>query len=166
MRYLSILILLPLVAKSQSIPKWEDFHVSTIWKGPNAPVKLVRRDERMFRTRLTEAAKEPPDFAGHYRVAGWGCGSACGTAAIIDLETGKIYPPPGKSGKETGWERWMVGGGITDGSYFETRLDSRLAIVRQQGRDPATQDVKYYKWTGSKFKLLFERNERKRDEAQ
>lgn len=60
----------------------------------------------------------------------------------------------------------MVGGGITDGRYFETRLDSRLTIVRQQGGDPATQDVKYYEWTGAGFKLLFERNERKRDEAQ
>ena len=29
----------------------------------------------MFRTQLINAAKEPPDFAGHYRFALWGCGS-------------------------------------------------------------------------------------------
>lgn len=71
MRNLLLLVLLPVAVSSQTaIPQWTDFYVPTIWKGPNAPVKFVRQDERMFRTRLTEAAKEPPDFAGHYRVAG------------------------------------------------------------------------------------------------
>lgn len=161
-RYFWLFILLPLVAASQSIPQWQDFRVSTIWKGTNAPVKLARKDERMFRTRLTEAAKEPPDFAGHYRFVGWGCGSTCAAGALIDLQTGKVFPPPGRTGKETGWERWMFSGGIVDGNYLDVRPDSRLAIIRQDNQaDHTRQEVQYYEWTGSGFKLLARRIENK-----
>jgi hypothetical protein len=48
----------------------------------------------MFRTRLTDAAKESPNFAGHYRFTIWGCGSECISGAIIHLETGKVFSPP------------------------------------------------------------------------
>jgi hypothetical protein len=32
-----------------------------------------------------------PDFAGHYTVAYWGCGSPCGRFAIIDARTGRVF---------------------------------------------------------------------------
>lgn len=35
-----------------------------------------------------------PNFAGHYFVIRWGCGSNCLMMAIVDAETGKIYNPP------------------------------------------------------------------------
>src|SRR5262249_10995916 len=66
----------------QTIPKFEDFRIAIQWTGPNAPVKLVRPDERMFRTQLSNGAKEGPNFAGHYRFVGWGCGSVCGAAPL------------------------------------------------------------------------------------
>lgn len=142
-------------------PKWEDHPALTpVWKGPNASPKLVRADERMFRTNITNAAKEPPDFAGHYRFADWGCGSACAAGALIDLKTGAIYPPPKTGPPGTGWSRWIFAGGVVEGSYLETRPDSRLAITREQSRDD-TQKVRYWEWTGSAFRLLLERTERK-----
>jgi hypothetical protein len=52
------------------LPRFEDYPVTDTFNGPAAPVRLTRWEERMFRTRLTEASKEPPDFAGHYRFAG------------------------------------------------------------------------------------------------
>ena len=44
-----------------------------------------------FRTRIREAAKEPPNFAGHYVLATWGCGAECVSYAIIDVKTGGVY---------------------------------------------------------------------------
>jgi hypothetical protein len=59
-----------------------------------APVRLETRDARLFRTQLRTQAKEPPDFAGHYRVAYWGCGTGCMSFAVVDQKTGRVSFPP------------------------------------------------------------------------
>jgi hypothetical protein len=94
-----------LLSAQPQAPRFEDFPVSSDWHGPNATLRLTTASERMFRTRLTEAAKEPADFGGHCHFAGWGCGLACAAGAIIDLQTGVVHPPP-MSGGQQGWERW------------------------------------------------------------
>ena len=102
-----------LLVAAENIPKFEDFSVATRWTGPNAPVKLAGPDERMFRTQLTNGAKEQPNFAGHYRFVSWGCGSVCAAGAIIDLQTGDVYPPPRKKKRKglgsMDFCRWVCG---------------------------------------------------------
>jgi hypothetical protein len=132
-------------------PRFEDYPVDK-WTGTPAPLKLTTRSERMFRTQLTNAAKMPPDFAGRYQFPGWGCGSVCAAGAIIDLETGIVYPPP-LTGARTGWERWMFAGGVIDGPYTEYRPDSALLIVRRQGRGHNTE-VLYFVWENHQFRRL------------
>ena len=161
---LNSLIGATLLMGSEAIPTFDNFRVSTPWNGPNAAVKLTRPDERMFRTRLSSGASERPNFAGHYRFVDWGCGSVCAAGALIDLETGTVYPPPGSEGRK-GWERWMFAGGFVEGSFMNIRVDSRLAIIRQQAPDPAAQEVSYYEWSGSAFRLLLRRTEKKRMDA-
>jgi hypothetical protein len=153
-----------LLIASETIPKFEDFRVSAQWSGPNATVKLVRRDERMFYTQLSRGGTERPNLAGHYRFVEWGCGSLCSAGAVVDLQTGDVYPPPKPAGAmNTGWERWIFAGGIVDGSYIEMRPDSRLVIVRQQSKAPASQEARYYEWTGTGFHLLTSRAEKIRN---
>src|SRR5512140_2109705 len=48
---------------------------------------------RSFRTRLTEAFRGGVNFAGHYVLVGWGCGTGCTNGAIIDTRTGKVIWP-------------------------------------------------------------------------
>src|SRR5260221_7219653 len=50
-------------------------------------------DARTFRTRLSEALAGGVNFAGHYVVAGWGCGTGCISGAIIDARTGNVFWP-------------------------------------------------------------------------
>jgi hypothetical protein len=144
-------------ASRRRAPRFKDYPVREIWRGPAARLKLITKSERMFRTRLTEAAKEPPDFAGHYRFAGWGCGSVCGAGAIINLKTGAVYPPP-LGGKGEGWERWINCTASFDGTGLEYRPDSRLMIVRcgwnydEQGKNHP--DVYYLLWEGDRFREL------------
>lgn len=53
---------------------------------------------RMYRTNLREAYKESEaNFAGHYTLATWGCGSPCQQSLLIDRHTGKIYDAPTSS---------------------------------------------------------------------
>lgn len=40
---------------------------------------------------MRRLSQEPAEFAGHYKVATWACGSTCQTGAIIDLRSGRVY---------------------------------------------------------------------------
>src|SRR6185369_11667024 len=73
------------------IPRFEDYPARNMYKGPNARLVLTRAD-MTFKTRLRVAARErKTNFAGHYIVTTWGCGSACVDGAVIDAKTGKVY---------------------------------------------------------------------------
>jgi hypothetical protein len=63
------------------VPRFEDYAVQEKWDGTAAPVKFETWSDREFRTQFTNASKEPPNFAGHYRVATW-------AAAQIALRAG------------------------------------------------------------------------------
>ncbi len=54
-----------------------------------------RPDAKLFQSTITEQSAEGPNFAGHYTVATWGCGTECQGFAIIDAITGEIveYEP-------------------------------------------------------------------------
>ncbi|HWA91825.1 MAG TPA: hypothetical protein VG889_17435 [Rhizomicrobium sp.] len=79
----------------RSAPKFEDYAVPReIVRHPAAPRLAGNRDARMFRTNLRNAVKDAahdgPNFAGHYTIAGWGCGTGCMNWAVIDLKTGTV----------------------------------------------------------------------------
>src|SRR5581483_628014 len=75
-------------------PRFTDFPVAAVWQEKTVAVKIRRPSEKMFRTRLRDAARERPNFAGHYRFVIWGCGSECILGAIIDLRNGDVFSPP------------------------------------------------------------------------
>lgn len=52
-------------------------------------------DAKLFQTTIAEQTAEGPNFAGHYTVATWGCGTECQGFAIVDSITGDIvkYEP-------------------------------------------------------------------------
>ena len=56
-----------------------------------APPRLSTPRARRYRTILREAAKEGPNFNGHYRVVSWGCGTNCIEWAVIDLAGGDVW---------------------------------------------------------------------------
>jgi len=128
-----------------NIPQFRDFPVSEIYRGIPAPVDLNSSPiGHTYRTALTEGAKRGPNFAGHYTVIEWGCGSTCQNFAIVDAITGKIYSAPFPS---------------EEGQEFN--LNSRLIVVNPlenvKGGDGSAPDwarIKYYEWTGTELRLL------------
>ena len=141
-----------------SLPRFGDYPIAESWHGMPAPVRLTTASERLFRTNLTNAAGEPPNFAGHYRFTFWGCGSNCGAGALVDLQTGIVYPPPlGAHG--TGWNRWIMSPGLFEGSDVEFRLNSRLLIVKgginySEQLKANVPDVYYFLWEESRFRQV------------
>ena len=130
-------------------PRFEDFPVKKVYKGASAPVDLHSNPEAMtYRTRLREGAKHKPNFAGHYIVVDWGCGSNCQVYMLIDAISGRVFDG-------TGAER-----GLT------FRLDSLLAIADPPDApdsvavaypdDPVpTLPVRYLEWKQGKFIPLY-----------
>ena len=51
------------------------------------------KNANMFRTNLRNAAKEGVNFAGHYILTTWGCGTNCTQSAIIDARNGRVFFP-------------------------------------------------------------------------
>ena len=76
------------------LPRFEDFPAGQVFTGANR-LLLRSADDRLFRTRLREAARRRPDFAGHYVLARWGCGAMCQSVEIIDVRSGRVIWTPG-----------------------------------------------------------------------
>ncbi|HEX8329283.1 MAG TPA: hypothetical protein VF629_17240 [Hymenobacter sp.] len=73
-------------------PTFSDYPAAVRRTGrPVAPKLLPGTAAWYFRTRIREAARQKPNFAGHYVLAAWGCGAECLSSAIIDVETGRVY---------------------------------------------------------------------------
>ena len=70
-------------------PRFEDFPITTGSPVRNAPLVLTSRD-RPYRTRLRAAAAERPNFARHYVLTTWGCGTECLYGAAVNLRTGRV----------------------------------------------------------------------------
>jgi hypothetical protein len=139
-------------------PRFEDYPVPRSWDGKLAPLSLSLPSERMFKTRLTEAVSEPPNFADHFRFTSWGCGSNCAAGGFIDLQRGLVIPPPLTAGT-TGWDRWMYCWQAFEGAGVWTRPDSRLLIVRCgktyiERLDDVVPDTYYFVWDGSRFQSV------------
>lgn len=142
---------------AQHLPRFEDFPASRAWNKTRKPVRMDTRGARMFRTNLRNAAKEAPDFAGHYKVAVWGCGSNCLNGNLIDLETGEVFDLPDADRPE--WREYIFCGYSYDEKVYEVRVNSRLLITRC-GFNPSREtgknfpDVQYFVWDGQRFRSI------------
>ncbi len=140
-----------------TLPRFEDYPVIETWQGPAASVKITSSSERLFRNQLTEAGKESPNFAGHYRFTDWGCGTRCSAGAVLNLKTGRISAPP-LAKKASGWEHWIFCAALYDKCGIEYRVDSRLMIIRcgSSANEEAenTPDVYYFLWEHDRFRQL------------
>ena len=88
-----LLLLCSTVLSAQSIParpSFENYPAKLIYKGTPAPPKLDQ-DERSFRTGIRKGAKSEVQFAGHYTVPEFGCGTGCSDFYVVDSITGKVY---------------------------------------------------------------------------
>jgi hypothetical protein len=72
--------------------KFSQFPVD-VYKGKlAAPNFNTDTEAYSFRTQIRNQCKDKGiNFAGHYTIAKWGCGSDCQTVAIVDRLDGKIY---------------------------------------------------------------------------
>src|ERR1700694_5182515 len=76
-------------------PQFRDYFVADTYRGVPARVNFrISPDARSYRTRLREGAAKGPNFAGHFTIVTWGCGSDCYDIAIVDARTGRVWFAP------------------------------------------------------------------------
>lgn len=103
---------------------------------------------RQFRTLLASGAAEGPNFAGHYTIVSWGCGTMCEEFMIVDARTGEIFD------------------GRTTAVGVEYRLDSRLLLVNPPAAAAASRCTEaaclpqYFVWTDSRLEPVMLEDER------
>jgi hypothetical protein len=156
------------LAQDAGTPRFEDYPTKAVFTGtPAAPI-LVSADQRMYRTRIRNGVstgsdvwigsyKNPikakgPNFAGHFFVIRWGCGSQCMMMATVDAETGKVYEPPLADQNSL-----LVPLDNLSDMETDLRPDSSLLILRNACRnfkDRKTCGTYYFNWRDNHFDLV------------
>jgi hypothetical protein len=97
---------------------------------------------------------EGPNFAGHYTVTHWGCGSNCWSIAIIDARNGNVYFPRGLPSLGVG----IVLEGDNDEKPLRFDLRSRLLIAEGfpffAERENLEGGRYYFKWENNRLRLI------------
>lgn len=130
---------------------FKNYPVQEIYKGKPAPAKPIGGRAGKYRTMIKLGAKEGPNFAGHYTIVLWGCGSDCSGVAIVDAKTGQVFIDP---------ELLAISTKVSqDSPKIRFRLDSSLLIVegyRWYGKitEPPATGKWYYNWEDNRLKLI------------
>jgi hypothetical protein len=131
------------------IPEFSDYPAEQPFAGRPAPPVLSTREARRFRTMIRQDAAAGPNFAGHYTVAMWGCGSTCVAFAVVDARTGAVYFHPTV---RRAWQAPDQAEGV-----LQFRRESRLLIIAGHTEGPdGTESVGrfFYEWKDHRFTLL------------
>jgi hypothetical protein len=145
-------LIFALLVAQDALTKFEGYPATDLLKGPPAK-PILRGWHRNYRTRIREAAAEGPDFAGHFKIAEWGCGSGCAGIAIIDEKTGAVYDGPFAFVSMLPGFRYSELPELDPSAMLQRKLNSRLLIVHGCPEEKNCASY-YYEWTGSRFKLL------------
>lgn len=77
----------------KAVPEFSHYKVEATdtFKGAPAPVDFTsHKGAEKYKTKLMEGEKKGPNFAGHYTVVTYGCGTQCQDNWVIDVKTGQI----------------------------------------------------------------------------
>jgi hypothetical protein len=115
----------------QPLIRFNDFKAELSSDGRKAEINYSSNSTaRKYRSRISEGYNSKGvNFAGHYCMIYWGCGSPCQASALVDLNTGIVYDGPAAA----------LG--------YEFRKDSRMLIinpVNENGTDVFHPKPGYY----------------------
>ncbi len=141
-----------LVSKDIDMPKFSDYDSNNRGSTPQKPalVDFNSNDRaRTYKTVLTAAESNGPNFAGHYTIATWGCGTECQSIAVIDSLDGRVYDGVGS----------QVG--------MDYNINSKLLVVNppyniyelynnDSKKWNPSLTTRFYVWENNNFKLIKE----------
>ena len=129
--------------------QWSFQHYPAVadFTGTPANPILLTPHERLLRTQIIAQAHSGPNFAGHFTIAKWGCGSPCIGFVIINARTGAVYDP----------DNPVYTVACADNNRMDSslnfKLNSRL-IVATGFSDKLGCGNNYFEWDGRRLKLI------------
>ena len=137
------------VTAAKQMPRFADYRVSDVFGGKPFAPRFLTPEQRHWRSQIGDFGLTP-NFAGHYAVVEWPCGTECMALAVVDAKTGTIYPPPLHNSK------WPFALPIaqTDFEYPEYQLNSRLFVLKNACPAGLEKDCHtyYFVWNGAIFR--------------
>lgn len=118
----SALTIIPIAHAKNAVPQFSDYPVKSVYKGKTAQLDISDPSANMFRTRLRDALKEKPDFAGEYVTTMWGCGASCRMYSFVNKRTGQLLADG-------------FGGEARTEDVVATRVNSRLLVTQEEHMD-------------------------------
>jgi hypothetical protein len=146
----------PVLAQDGAAPRFDDYR-EPAFKGRAAALKLTTPQARGYRTRLREGARRAINFAGHYKLHTWSCGTGCLQTAFIDAKTGTVFFPSELNGFIVCFYDPKPVDDLEEALKFQR--GSRLIVMSgyplsERGKDEPKKGLYYYEWTGRELKLL------------
>ena len=121
--------------------QFEDYRVAR-YQGPSrAPDLTSHPDAPTYRTRIRNAAKEKPGFAGEYIIATWGCGANCLMGAAISAKTGAVVFLPGS----------ICCWNIDNQDPIDYKADSKLLVLTGMIDEQDPAGTHYYEMRDGQF---------------
>lgn len=124
------------------LPQFEDYPAEP-YTGETHFARICSEKDWMFRTRLRRAAEQPPNFAGRFHLAMWGCGTDCQMGAAVDVTTGEVFWIPGTL--SCAWCDEV------DAEPLAFEPDSRLLVLRGTLHRDAPTGEHYYVFVDGSF---------------
>jgi hypothetical protein len=114
---------------------------------------------RMYRTVLRSEIAKGPNFAGHYRVAIWGCGTSCAMFAVVNLKTGRVITTESFHSTSTVYfyveDQRVFPDSQSEDPVFGFRKDSRLlAILGDLDEDESREGAFYFVLEKERLRLI------------
>ena len=106
-------------------PNFTDYPVKDIYQGKPAP-PLITGEFRSFRTMIRHGSDSHVEFAGHYTVPRWGCGTECNAFVVVDSINGTVFAGFGVNGLPPSWLEKHGGNAV---QRMEFHPNSRLLKV-------------------------------------
>ncbi len=143
------------IEKIGSTPSFEKYPVAKELGNYSANLDLASHPEaKKFKSVLSSAYSRGPNFAGHYTIATWGCGSPCQLVAVMNHTDGKVFFFPYST---------QVGSDFKlDSNLFITNppevLDEYRAVAEKHYSSLTSWEKfpsEYYKWENDRFVLIY-----------
>ena len=153
-------------AQSQKLPDFQQYRVSSVYSGPvklpdfGEAAQYTGTDLRCFGD-ANQYANEHVNFAGHFVIVACTCGTGCHYLFVWDALNGRFY-------------QRLPFGAINIGPFDAGPLvppieyggeqyhaDSTLLFVEGCFGENCDCGIRYYNWTGRRFRLISKRPTRK-----
>jgi hypothetical protein len=150
-------------------PRFDEYPVTAAFTGTPASPKIVpssKQDMEKIRNGVEKGwgvfhgnvEKKGANFAGHFILIQWSCGSPCLGMAIVDAKTGDVFSPPDTTNCNVSFnllQNLTYPGQTPQNPEVQFRIDSNLLIIKSDSPGfPELPYTSYYLWQGNRWTLL------------